>query len=63
MLGRLMRLWRSCRKQGEEFLELTEQERDIIAGVRKEKGHIMQANLKAKARMYSLKKLEKGKSL
>ena len=48
---------------GKNFLELTEQERDIIAGVRKEKGHIMQANLKAKARMYSLKKLEKGKSL
>lgn len=48
---------------GKTFIELTEDERDIICGVRKEKGRNMQAHLKAKARIYSLKKQEKGKSI
>jgi hypothetical protein len=48
---------------GKQFIELTEYERDLVSAVRKEKGHNMQAHLKAKARIYSLKKQEKGKSL
>jgi len=48
---------------GKTFLELTEDQRNEIRATRKKKGIIMQANLKAKARIYSLKKTEKGKSL
>lgn len=48
---------------GKTFKELTEDERDIIRATRKQRGLNMQANLKAKASIYSLKQQQKEKSL
>ena len=48
---------------GKTFLELTEDDRNTLRCIRKEKGIIMQAHLKAKARIHTLKANEKGKKL
>lgn len=48
---------------GKNFLELTVEERDYLRASRKQRGLNMQANLKAKASIYALKRQSKEKNL